>query len=1027
MSEEFTRKRQRDDEDDYEPQNDGISSSLPPHLMTGNNNYDGSTLPPHLQNDASSITTYPSHENTSRDTGKHESYGEYQDGGYYNQRKRARRLNLTNAEVQRAHELCNTLQILGDPVVDAKILAQCTETLSYFWSDSDFANNLLKFIGATIVEMPHKAVLFSGLIMLSNAKNDQIGKSLFLWLKERINDVFNSMEKNDMELEVEDEEMKYVKSWSRIILIMRMLGLLSPIIEDIEFLIKLFEDLLELSIKLQESKSERSKLGQLIYYEVTISIPYLLINNKENTELKEKCSNLLTIAKKFEVKEDVNDDYCKPIAEGEGISCIPMTDILKITPEATENYLNDISMFYDIISVVNPLITAVLTEKELAISKERGDDIVESTENSIEITKHSIGEFKLPNFEVLIKYDELNEFVSSSDKLWKNYKYFINVFPNEQTRKILEFDTTPPITSYVSMILNDMITNLLTSLEYNRVTLSKQFINFQRFFNEKIFAKSNAPIDKLMIVNDLNKGLDFDLVSNLESSTDFEDHIKNQMINSAKRIQYEFEEGFKSTWKLEEVILENIINFIFLLPESDLSFVYFESILTDTCGRDWTLSKRLNNHSNESLLFSKLIADCFRYFYEHIEKLEYENIVRFIKWFTFQISNFKFEWTWEEWISDVIQLGEEKIYTPKLFFIKNSIHKEILITNFKYIINRTLPIDLKKFANLSLNNRDELIEYDSKFFGEEFANSNTINPFEKIEEEPVIESNSEVIVETNTDTYKLFSHYLFNHDEHPYNDICRDIYMNLENVEESVESLIELCNKLKEKIENDEIKIVNNSEEYIITLIVQSICLIGSRSFSVFEESLNKVFGEKLNNIMKAIEDTHKELWIINAVLRIWNSEPRIGFMFIEKLFKFGIIGYESVIDSVWNCSKNSILPLSEIYADEFLNNIINYADEEDGEEEMEKQRDMIKIYLNNAIGKLNLMCGEVGQSDIIKYLEGLGENSLDEEWGLKNLIGLIKSKIRKYKSFDKIDFMEIFSGVEDESIKELFIKGVGL
>lgn len=1064
MSEELSRKRQRPDEfeDDYyepsshhngngeEQQEGDNATALPPHMMGGENGYDDYAPPPHQAMDydqnGSSIpeasNTQPSTEQTDEQgdlfrqsaagTGGY-AQGRYDSGG---PRKRQRRMQLSS-EIQRALELCNSLQTFGDASYETKILlTQSSETMAQLWSDDDFRSNLLKFLGAVVIEMPHKTVLFSGLILLANAKNEQIGKDFLAWLKDRVNDVFEAMDRKGMDVDGDDnqpgdDQVNHEKCWNRVFMILRMFGLLVRIIDDFDEVFRFAERLLEFAHNLQSSQDERSKLAELIYYETTLSIPYLVVNDSSNEELRQKCEQLINTAKTFGVKStEKTDSFYRPIANGQSTSVVPISKILESAPESTEDFMKNMDLFYDINSLAEPLIKAVLNEKAITAAVPEGDeenkDNEESNENPEEklkpeqkMVKHSIGEFTLPDIDVLVKYQELKEFASTSDKLWRYPRFFIDIFPHEQARESLEFKTRPDYSTYESMILNDIITNILSNVEYNRVTVSKQFINFQRFFNEKKFSKSNSPLDKLMIIHDLGKGLEFDLLKNLEESNDFEEHIKSQMINSARRIQAEFEDGFTSTWKMEEVILNNIINLIFTLPSSGLPQIYFEALLSDTCGRDWTLVKRSQLHSNESLVFSKLVGDCFRYFYNNIEKLEYESIVRFIEWFVFQISNFKFEWEWQEWVSDVIQLGDDKVYHPRLFFIKNAIHKEILVTNYKFIRDRTLPDDLKKFANLTLKNKEALIKYDSKFFGEEFAQANTNDPFEKAgESESNGEDNEEYAAETNTDTYKLFSHYLFNHDDHPYNDICRDIYMNLENVDESTDSLLELTTKLKEKIESDSSGIVENSDEYIITLVVQSICLIGSRSFSVFEESLNKVFGDKLNVIVENTDNDRKKQWIIDAVLRIWNNEPRIGFMFIEKLLRYGTLDEVTVVESVWNCGDNKILPLCEVYADEFLGRILDFADEDDGEEELAKQREIIKVYLELAVARVNDFYTAIGRDDLsLESLADLQESSSDAEWGLKDLLGLIMSKIRKYKRFD-IGFENIFEKVAAGEIR---------
>lgn len=1004
MSEENTRKRGHDDmEDDYDPS----SSALPPHLMMGDNNGEiddyNPEQPPHMieSQDQSNVSNIPNLE-------QHPQHHEYPQQQYqqpYERHKRQRRMKLS-AEFERAYELCSNLQNLGDLNNEFRVLlSQSSETMSYFWNDYEFSENVIKFIGATIVELPHKSVLFSGLIMLSNAKNPKIGSEILKWFKERIDEVFLSLESGDDEND--KEVMNLGKNWNRIILILRMFGLLVNIIEDFDNVIELVTELLNRSIQL----SSDSGLAKLLHYEVLLSIPYCLVNDSTNEELKEKLKQTISISKDFTIPDSTDNGSFMPLNDTE--LCINYNDVLKSLPQITEEYLDDLSLFYDIKSIVDPLIKTVLTEKALTLEKEnQSEDVEMGTE--LTIVKHELGKFAVPDITVFSKYENLNKFASIGDRLWNSPRYHLQIFKHEDFRKGLEFETLPDAKSYNSLILNNIMTNVLFNLEYNRVTVSKQFLNLQLYFNEKLFAKPNSSLDKLMIINDLNKGLDFDLITNLENSTDFEESIKHQMINSAKKIQYEFENGYKSTWKMEEIVIEAIINLIFKIPEVEIPLIYFETLLADTCGRDWTTVKRNQLHSNESLLFSKLVGDCFRYLFQNIYKFKFEILKKFINWFLLQISNFKFEWEWQEWIEEIERIGDSKIYNFKNYFVKNIIHKELLITNYKFIKNNTLPTEFKKFANLSLKNKEELIKFDSRFFGAEFASKYTIEPFENVggEDETPAEEFNENIIETNTDTFKLFSNYLFNHDEHPYNDLCRDIYMNLENVDESVESLIELTDKLLNQLANDETGTVENGEEYLVTLIVESICLIGSRSFSVFEDSLNKVFGDKLNAIISRIDNNEKNQWIISAVLRIWNNEPRIGLLFIEKLLRFGTLNEKLIIESVWNCSESKILPLSEVYADEYLERMIDFADDEDGEDAMIKQVELITKYLELAVRKIN----EIGDFQLQYILHELNDDSSDEDWKLRALIGHVVTKLRKYP---EVDANKVLDLIVDGDLKE--------
>ncbi|CAI8510140.1 Nuclear cap-binding protein complex subunit 1 [Pichia kudriavzevii] len=955
MSEEYSRKRQRVDDDiGYAPLED---NELPPHLQ------DNEDVPPHLQNNEDvpphlqNNEDVPPHLQNNEDVPPHLQYNEKESArseseqahGQEAYNPKRQRQTLNNAELERAQGLCQSLQTLGDVPYEVKVLyTQGTETIVYLWHDDNFRNSILRYFGAVIIDMPHKANLFSGLILLANAKMSKVGEDVIQWLKARLVEVFDDIRGDSMEVSDslgnngEEGEMRCMKSWNRVILIFRMFGLLSPMIQDFESIVKLAKDLIDYSIQLQNGSEERVALAELLYYEMLISLPYCLANEKGN-KCKEQLKKIIESAKQFNVRVSEGDEKFKPIVQDAG-ELVAMSEILKDTPQVVDSYLDEMNLFYDVSHVVDPLIRTVLAEKKLVEEKseiQEGENEQEGNQNGPEIEEkvehtgqekdeektddvifatHTVGTIEIPSAELLDQISQLDKYASIADTLWKHPRYVLNIFPYERQRQELDFDTLPPAKSYASMLLNDVLNCTLINMEYNRVVVSKQILNYPLYFNEKAFCKPNSPLDKLMIIDNLRKGIDFDLIKNLEESSDFDENIKQSMIASAKRIQDEYEQGFQSTWKMEEIVLTNIINLIFLIPQIELPPIYFETLVEDTCGRDWTLVKRYNYESNESLVFSKVVGDSFRYLYENVEKLRYENIVKFVNWFVLQVSNFKFEWEWQEWVPQFLEIGDSQIYHPKVFFIRNAIHKEILITNYKFIKSKTLPEELRKYANLSLKSREELVEYDCKFFGTEFAQLNTVDPFEN-EEDNYGNNNGDDIVETNTETYKLFSHYLFNHDEHPFNDICRDVYMNLENVEDSNESLLELIDRLKERVVNE--GDVKNANEYIVTLVLQSVCLIGSRSFSVFEESLNKVFGDKLKSVLEHVDagEAEKKEWIINAVLRIWNSEPRIGLMFLERLARYHIIDEGTLVRYVWNYN---CLPLREVYADEFLERLID-------------------------------------------------------------------------------------------------------
>lgn len=1005
MSEEESRKRGRDEDDGYdvrdrmEQDGDGYgeeADALPPHMMMGDDENDGGET---------AVDSGNAGKTENLESGS--VVGAVTDRPEGHTHKRQRRAQLS-VEIEQAYEQCFQIGALGDQKHDTlSILQHTTENMSLYWGEEDYYKNMLVYLGAVFTEMPHKSFHLSGLVLLGSVKKERIGSDTTAWIKSRIEEVFAAINGEDVDVgEDSEKQMSAGLTWNRVVLCLRMLALLTPVIADVGSVIGVVKKLLEHAVKLQSVSDRRVGVAELLYNELLLTLPYFVANVKDGDadkeELKSALRECIEVARGFAVRDAADHEY-QPVKSDEMSE--PFSNQLKRLPDVVDTYLDDMSVFFDVRGMVDPLIEKVIAEKgrtkaEGEESREEMDEI--ESDIVVEFTKHEIGSFNVPELDKLQDEDVLmlRKFASVGDKFWEFPRYRMKIFSRESTRRDLGLETLPDHGTYESMIIYNILGHFIVNVEYNRVSVSRMILNYTNFFNEKKFSKSNSSLDKLLIIKDMNdKGSEMNLIEMLESNAELDENVKREMIHSAKKIQLEYVEGFASTWKMEEIALETISDFIFVIPsrEEDLPLIYFESLIADTCGRDWTLVKKSQANSNESLVFSKLVGDSFRYFYENIEKFEFENIVRFVNWMLMQISNFKFEWEWQEWISDVIQIGEEKIFNPKIFFIKNVIHKEILVTNYKFIRDKTLPKDLKKFVNISLKDREELIEFDSRFFGKEFAEKFSSNPFEaELEASGDGDGNNddggdgaegEEVVETNTDMYKLFTHYLFNHDEHPYNDLCRDIYMNLENVEESEEGLIELLNKLRERISNDEEMGVVNSEEYILTLIVESICLIGSRSFSVFEESLHKVFGDKLRKVIENVEgdEVEKEEWIINGVLRIWNNEPRIGLLFVEKLNKFGVLNSKNIIERVFRLDDNRVLPLSEVYADEYLVNLIERYEGEEREE-------LIKVYFGECERVLELLKGVEVESG-----EQLDEQSSEEAWKRKNLEGLVKSRQRRW------------------------------
>lgn len=913
------RKRSRSDDEDE----DMIGDELPPHMQQQQQEQEAE-LPPHLQHQGQDQDQERAQIRLPQQPRALESRLPHQPRDF----KRGRREVQLPYELEKANELMRNLQRLGDNPYDLdKEFMNNGGMMAYFWTENDFKRNILKFLGSSMVEFPHKALQFAVVILIANARNPKVGGDFIQWVKARIEEVYESQDdRMDQGEDEEEAEMLNVHGWNRVKLLLRCLMLLLPIVEDKDSLFDYLEKLLQLAIDTQIGNDRREPMAEMLIYQLSISLPYILANDRQNEEFKMKCKSLVTLAKSFTIKTSAEDFDNAPLNWG----LKPFAEILQSAPDVIESSLDDLSLFQDFSRIIEDGTKMMLEQKAEEDLISSGNATADAVPEIGEIIKHQLGSIKLP--------ESLNiELKSIVDKLWSKPRFIVEVFKNETVRSGLGFETLPPLDTYVSMITRDLIEDLVLNVEYNRVVVSRQLLSLQSYFNSRLFCLSHSSLEKLMIVNDLNKNADDsnDLLANLEGNMDLPEDVKQSMIESARNIIRDYDEGFKSTWKIDELFLEVVINLMFTIPSIDLPMVYFESLLMDTSGRDWANAKK--EYERDPLTFSKLLGDCFRSLYGNLDNLKHEIKVKFVEWFVYQISNYKFEWQWEEWVPDVLHIGLDNKWNKQIWFIKNAIHKEMLLTNGK-LIKRTLPEDLKPLANLAINEREQLIDYDAQFFGQDFAQMNTQDPFEHSggagATNGIDDGNNndmldyDRIVETNTDAFKLFGQYFFNHHEHKYNEICRDVYMNLENSGATLDEFLKIIERLRGAIADD--PVISNADQYIITLVIQSVCLIGSRSFSVLQDGLRSLFGEKVNAMLAEIDNQSKSEWVCKAVLRLWTNEPRIGMLCLSRLIGYGV-EHVDIIHAAWQyIDATGCVPVQEVWMEQFLDRFV--IDEQDQE-----------------------------------------------------------------------------------------------
>ncbi|BFZ55104.1 Nuclear cap-binding protein subunit 1 [Savitreella phatthalungensis] len=125
--------------------------------------------------------------------------------------------------------------------------------------------------------------------------------------------------------------------------------------------------------------------------------------------------------------------------------------------------------------------------------------------------------------------------------------------------------------------------------------------------------------------------------------------------------------------KAEDVVVDAIFGCLLRLPEPVHKCVYYHSVLTELCK-----------------IVPQAIAPTFgrviRFLYSSLETLDPELTVRFGHWFTHHLSNFGFNWKWQDWQSDVALPDNN----PRKIFLRECLLREAELSYCQRIRN-TLP------------------------------------------------------------------------------------------------------------------------------------------------------------------------------------------------------------------------------------------------------------------------------------------------------------------------------------------------
>ncbi|ODV84610.1 hypothetical protein CANARDRAFT_8592 [[Candida] arabinofermentans NRRL YB-2248] len=956
-------------------------------------NYEPSLGPNHKNQNTGATTTTTGNTNAEHST-----------GGWNSNVKRVRRTYLPQ-QVESTKLLIQQISTIGEHPLELK--AQL-EHLSHAIvnhlnnyaigkeeADGDVKTWVGDYLYGLIVEQPHKLRIVASLIELISVIDDESFVGWFVeYLGFKLQELLDGVSKvkNGDGDDNDAEEISGECGWvTRVKQIVRFLISISGVIASgLDKSIDVVNEFLKLAVELQHGTEVRTPLAELLYVDMVLSIPFIYATIRDlnqNDGDRDQCEKLLETARGFEIRCEKGNPLLMHFGAGD-----------------SKPYQSKLLIDLILPSVVN------ITDDELDLF----------------VPYRSLIKDQLPDMEPkvqlpYIKFPEVSALKQvilsgSVDSLFTYQRYVLELFQDVGGLK-----TVPEPSSYVSLLLRDILQDLIQSMEFNRVTVAKQLLSMNIFFNEFKFAKWNSSLDKLSVIDDLSTG-GLDLLEKLQSDSGLADsEMKQTMIKYAESIQAEFKSGYKSTFKMEHIIVNVIFELMLCFNDNKIPNVYYETLLTDICARDYINLKKISETisvDSGNVNFAKTLENVIRFLFDNVVSLDYDLSCRIVDFMLVQLSNFGFEWNWNSWDESTKQLEMIK-YHPKIRFIRWIIGKLIRVSNPR-VVMASLPESMYHYLNLELMDQKQVHDYDSKFFGEKLASdwdslNDPKNWLIKVEEIRPDAGNAEI--------YGVVDQYHFNDVDHGLNEYCHLMYENIQEGGENLKEFQDLVKDLKEKYEGEK---ETPFERYLVTLVVQSTCIIGSRSLSVIEGGALELCNDKLKLVLgMRLDDEGEEIdyslfegesdlkerqkWLIGGVLRLWNREPRVGYLVLEKFMNRGFVTAELILESLFENSDNLVI-VNELYGVELFDRLVS----EFGWSILRLFVELSSKEIDSLTEKLNSDSNNVWQEIYSEEFEKMSEVSDNEggketelKWGLRSLVELTKSKLRQFHELINLEEIE--------------------
>lgn len=294
----------------------------------------------------------------------------------------------------------------------------------------------------------------------------------------------------------------------------------------------------------------------------------------------------------------------------------------------------------------------------------------------------------------------------------------------------------------------------------------------------------------------------------------------------------------KQKLPLEYMIIEVILANLFALPKSPHLEIFYGSMILELC--------KINPQT-----FPIVLSHAVELLFERLDSMNVACVDRFASWFAYHLSNFQFQWSWQDWAQYVSQ----SVLQPKPKFIKETLTRCMRLSYYEKVL--------------------ELIPEN----------------FQQLMPDPPLPVNKYLGDAASFPEYKIVER-----------------LMNAFKDKATPEQVIEIINEIDELPAAQPIE--NGCNPLKISSFLTVLLSYASKSFTHLFYMIHKY-----NKVLEYLNTSEEaQLCMLKTMFEIWRSHEQLMEVLVTKLLKANIISYTAIANFVFSKEMYSDLMKSYVW-----------------------------------------------------------------------------------------------------------------